>query len=201
MPANSRENSKNMDSQLQNPGKRMPAPVVGARGKDGLKYVMKEKFSVESFESFVKDFVAGNLEAHVKSEDIPEDNSGPVKTAVGKNFEELVTNSKKDVLIEFYAPWCGHCKKLAPIWEDLGKKLADEPSIDIVKMDATANDVPLTFGVQGFPTIFFYPADTKEVKKYEGGREVSDFVKYLAQYSSTELRGYTRDGKKRKEEL
>ena len=47
----------------------------------------------------------------------------------------------QDVLVEFYAPWCGHCKKLTPIYDELGAKRADE-DVEIVKMDATANDVP-----------------------------------------------------------
>jgi protein disulfide isomerase family A protein 3 len=172
------------------------APVVGGRDKEGKKYVMTEKFSVDSFEKWVKDFVEGKLEAHVKSEELPADNSGPVKTAVGKNFQELVTDSKKDVLIEFYAPWCGHCKKLAPVWEELGDALKDEDNVAIVKMDAVANDVPLPFVVHGFPTIYFYPADTKEPKKYEGGRDVKDFVAYLAKHSSDGLQGYDKTGKK-----
>ncbi|MCP6199197.1 thioredoxin domain-containing protein, partial [Klebsiella pneumoniae] len=71
---------------------------------------------------------------------IPE-NDGPVKVAVGKNFKELVTDSNRDALIEFYAPWCGHCQKLAPVWEELGEKLKDE-EVDIIKIDATANDWP-----------------------------------------------------------
>ena len=50
-------------------------------------------------------------------------------------------------MIEFYAPWCGHCKKLTPIFEELGEKLAEE-SVEIVKMDATANDVPPEFDVK-----------------------------------------------------
>lgn len=176
-------------------------PLVGARDSNGKKYVLKEKFSVDSLEQFVKDFDAGKLEPHLKSEEVPSDNSGPVKVAVGKNFDELVTNSKKDVLVEFYAPWCGHCKKLAPTYEELGTALKDEPTVEIVKMDATANDVPSTFEVHGFPTIYWYPSGTKKPKKYEGGRELQDFISFIAKHSTEELNGYGRDGKAKKTEL
>ena len=54
---------------------------------------------------------------------MPETNDGPVTVAVGKNFDDVVTNNGKDTLIEFYAPWCGHCKKLAPIFDELGTKV------------------------------------------------------------------------------
>lgn len=179
-------------------------PSVAARDKEGRKYVMSEKFTVESFEKFVKDFLDGKLEPHVKSEEIPEGNDeADVKVAVAKNFDELVVKSAKDVLIEFYAPWCGHCKRLAPTWEELGKALKDEPSVEIVKMDATANDVPPPFVVHGFPTIYWYPADSKEPKKYEGGRDVNDFISYIAKHSSQDLVGYDRSGQPKagKEEL
>ena len=52
------------------------------------------------------------MEAYVKSEEAPASNDGPVIVAVGKNFEEVVMDNDKDILIEFYAPWCGHCKKV-----------------------------------------------------------------------------------------
>lgn len=77
------------------------SPVVGAKDADGKKYVMNEKFSVDSLHSFVENFLEGRLSPHVKSEELPEDNSGPVKVAVGKNFDELVTKTEKDTLIEF----------------------------------------------------------------------------------------------------
>lgn len=83
----------------------------------------------------------------MKSEPIP-DEQGDVKVAVGKNFKELILDSDKDVLIEFYAPWCGHCKSLAPKYDELAEKLNKEDVI-IAKMDATANDVPPLFEVRG----------------------------------------------------
>ena len=42
---------------------------------------------------------------------------------VGRNFDEIVNDPSKDVLIEFYAPWCGHCKALAPKFDELGEKV------------------------------------------------------------------------------
>jgi len=188
---------------LEVPKDRDATPVVGARDQAGKKYALKDKFSVETLEQFVKDFKDGKLEPFIKSEEVPADNeNADVKVAVGKNFDELVINSDKDTLIEFYAPWCGHCKKLAPAYEELGKALKNEPGVQIVKMDATANDVPSPFVVHGFPTIYWYPK-SKSPKKYEGGREVNDFVEFIAKHATEELKGYDRSGNKKadKEEL
>lgn len=103
----------------------------------------------------------------MKSEAIPESNDGPVKVAVAKNFDEVVVNNGKDTLIEFYAPWCGHCKKLAPTFDELGEKLANE-EVEIVKMDATANDVPSPYDVRGFPTLYWAPKNSKSnPERYE----------------------------------
>ncbi|VDN17991.1 unnamed protein product [Gongylonema pulchrum] len=127
-------------------------PVVAARSKKG-KFNMKEEFSgytfsVENLKKFVEDIIADKLEPYLKSEDPPE-KQGDVRVVVAKTFNEEVIDVQKDVLIEFYAPWCGHCKALAPKYDELGKKLADEPNVVIAKMDATANDAPPPFTVEG----------------------------------------------------
>lgn len=157
-------------------------PVVAIRTAKGEKFVMQEEFSRDgkALERFLQDYFDGNLKRYLKSEPIPESNDGPVKVVVAENFDEIVNDEKKDVLIEFYAPWCGHCKNLEPKYKELGEKLRKDPNIVIAKMDATANDVPSPYEVRGFPTIYFSPANKKlNPKKYEGGRELSDFISYL----------------------
>jgi protein disulfide isomerase family A protein 3 len=175
-------------------------PVIAAKDAAGLKYKMSEEFSVDSFSNFLTDLEAGELEPYLKSEPLPDNAGKGVKVAVAKNFEDLVTNSAKDVLVEFYAPWCGHCKKLTPIFDELGEKMMDE-EVEIVKMDATANDVPPQFNVRGFPTLFWLPKGSKQPKTYEGGRELDDFVKYIAENASDELKNFERNGKAKKSEL
>ena len=60
------------------------------------------------------------------------------------------------------APWCGHCKQLAPIWEELAEHFADDKDVIIAKMDATKNEVALVH-VQAFPTLKWITKDTNEV--------------------------------------
>jgi len=171
---------------------------VLARGSTDQKYKMTEDFSYEALEEFARNVVSGNLEPYLKSQAIPEQ-TDDVKVVVAKNFDEIVNDNTKDVLIEFYAPWCGHCKSLAPKYDELAKKLKKEPNIVIAKMDATENDVPSAYEVQGFPTIYFAPKNSKNnPRKYDGGREVDDFIKYLAKESTEPLLGYERNGSKKK---
>ncbi|KAK4872052.1 hypothetical protein RN001_016176 [Aquatica leii] len=173
-------------------------PLVFAKNDKDQKFVMSGDFSIESFEKFVKDLIAEKLEPYLKSEAIPESNDEPVKIAVAKNFDEVVTNNGKDTLIEFYAPWCGHCKKLTPIYDELAKTLQNE-DVAIVKMDATVNDVPQPFDVKGFPTLYWAPKDNKNSPvRYEGGRELNDFIKYIAKHATSELKTYDRKGNEKK---
>merc|ERR1712107_481371 len=179
-------------------------PVVAAKDASGLKYRMPEVSDAKEFMPSLKEFLtqmqAGSLEPYLKSEAVPDNSANAVKVAVAKNFDELVTKSEKDVLVEFYAPWCGHCKKLTPIYDELGEKMADE-DVEIVKMDATADDVPPQYDVKGFPTLYWLPKGSKKPISYNGGREIDDFIKYIAEHASDELKGYDRKGKEKKVEL
>ena len=69
---------------------------------------------------------------------------------VGSSFEEVILDTSKHVLVEFYAPWCGHCKALEPKYKKLAKQLKDENSVVIAKFDATTNDTPPDFDFQQY---------------------------------------------------
>ncbi|GFQ85965.1 protein disulfide-isomerase A4 [Trichonephila clavata] len=161
---------------------------VGFFDEDKVKYRMDpvEDFSEEELRTFVEDVLSGNIDRHIKSQPIPKDNKGPVLTVVGFTFIELVMKNKKDVMLEFYAPWCGHCKKLEPIYKKLGKAFADNDNVVIAKIDATANDFPSIFEVKGFPTIYYVPANDKShPKTYEGERNLKDMTKFINEQLSS----------------
>merc|ERR1712013_138307 len=164
-------------------------------------YKMTEKFSVDNLEAFVTEFEGGKLKPYIKSEPIPEENDGPVKIVTGETFNDIVKDPTKDVLIEFYAPWCGHCKKLVPVYDEVGEKFKGS-NVVIAKMDATLNDAPPEFKVSGFPTMYWAPKDNKENPvKYQGGREVSDFVDYIKKHATDPVDLPVKTKKKKKSEL
>jgi protein disulfide isomerase family A protein 3 len=158
-------------------------PLVAIKSDKG-KFVMKAEFAMDTFEQFLKDYEDGKVEPHLKSEDIPEPNDGPVKVAVAKNFEELVANTKKDVLIEFYAPWCGHCKAMIGDYAAAAKHLTEDTALKsasfvVAAVDATAErDVANKFDISGYPTLK-YLRYGKNPQDYDGGRKKKDLVDFM----------------------
>jgi protein disulfide-isomerase A6 len=128
----------------------------------------------KSFVTFLNEKTGGSLF-------VPRDVTA-VKVLDSSNFDAVVMDEKKDVLVEFYAPWCGHCKSLAPVYEKVAASYANDPSVVIANMDANdeANKVFGTkYGVSGFPTIKWFPKGNKQGEEYTGARGGDDFVSWI----------------------
>merc|ERR1712223_1994206 len=137
--------------------------------------------NADNVKKFVQDFMDGKVPQHYLTEDLPEDwDKHPVKHLTGKNFDEVVFDKSKNVLVEFYAPWCGHCKKLAPVWDKLADAFQSEKKDDVVvgKMDATINELSHT-RVRSFPTIRLYKKGENAEVEYNGERTLEGIKKFV----------------------
>ncbi|TGZ83018.1 disulfide isomerase [Ascodesmis nigricans] len=111
-----------------------------------------------------------------------------VVTLTDSNFSEVV-NGDKHVLVEFYAPWCGHCKALAPTYEALGLAFSTEPDVVIAKIDCNAANGKATaakYGITGFPTLKFFPKGSTEPVDYSDGRTEAAFIEFLNSKTGTQ---------------
>jgi len=165
-----------------------PAIVVQKSPKDKKKYVLKGTLETDKINAFLIDIEAGKIKPEFKTEEIPvEPQPDPVKTIVGATVEKMVFQKDKDVLLEIYAPWCGHCKKLAPEYEDLAKFIETngfDKHVMIAKMDGTANDSPAdSLSYTGFPTIYYIKAGS-EPELYEGPRTAKGIWKWILENHS-----------------
>jgi len=157
---------------------------------DGTHFVFDEtaEITTDAVRTWINKFLAGEVAPTVKSEPVPESNDAPVKIVVGSTFDQIVKDATKDVLVEFYAPWCGHCKKLAPIYDQLGAWLSGVPDVVIAKIDSTANDVDPRLGIKGFPTLKLFKAGSKDKPvEYTGDRSLRDLAKFLKDNASTQF--------------
>merc|ERR1719195_1329180 len=138
--------------------------------------------------AFIEEVEAGAVQPKLKTEPEPAPGDEPVRVLVGSTMERELFSPEKDVLLEVYAPWCGHCKKLEPEYIKLAKKIRKEELTDLVtiaKIDGTANDSPVdSIDWSGFPTIFFVKAGTKEPILYEGERTAKGLWKYLKKHAT-----------------
>jgi len=122
-----------------------------------------------------------------KDEAASEGEAEVAKVAVldAKNFEDSIKTGV--TFVKFFAPWCGHCKRLAPTWEELAAKYADDEGVSIAKVDCTAEgntNKELCDGqdVKGFPTLNIYK-DGKKITEYNGKRGLEELEKFVKEHS------------------
>ena len=94
------------------------------------------------------------------------------------NFDALVMESTDHWIVEFYAPWCGHCKNLAPEYEAAASQL--KGSVKLGAVDATVHtQLASKYEVKGYPTLKLFPAGPKfRALDYQGPREAAGIVEY-----------------------
>ncbi|XP_065866968.1 protein disulfide isomerase-like 1-4 [Euphorbia lathyris] len=162
-----------------------PKVIAYTGNDDGKKFVLDGEFNFDKLKVFGDDFIEDKLKPFFKSDPIPETNDGDVKIVVGNNFDEIVLDESKDVLLEIYAPWCGHCQALEATYDKLAKHLRSIDSLVIAKMDGTTNEHPRAKS-DGFPTILFFPAGNKSFDPItvDTDRTVVAFYKFIKKHAS-----------------
>lgn len=170
-------------------------PVVILRDLESKKYFMTEEFSNEALDAFVRDFLDQKLTPYIKSKTfLQHDNDGAVLIAHAQNFEHLVLNSTKDILLNLYAAWSGGSQKFALVLREVADLLRDD-NVNVVKMDTTENEVPAMFAGKPLPNVYFL---NKKKKKhpilYDGQPNVEQVIKFVAKMATNELNDFDRDG-------
>lgn len=109
--------------------------------------------------------------------------SSVVMDLTPSNFDEVVIKSGKPTLVEFFAPWCGHCKTLAPIYEELAQSFQHaKDKIQIAKVDADAErSLGKRFDVQGFPTLKFFDGKSDKPQEYSSGRDLDALTTFITE--------------------
>ncbi|KAI8625378.1 disulfide isomerase [Xylariaceae sp. FL1651] len=123
----------------------------------------------------LKSFVLAGLTAVVAAK-------SAVLDLIPDNFDKVVLKSGKPTLVEFFAPWCGHCKNLAPVYEELAQTFASSNKVQIAKVDADAEkSLGKRFGIQGFPTLKWFDGKSDKPEEYNGGRDIESLTKFVTE--------------------
>jgi len=159
----------------------LPKFLVLTTNQQMRRYPLDGEATLESMKQHIDAFLAGTIAPVLKSDAAPASNDDAVKVVVGTTFDSIVMDPTKNVLLEVYAPWCGHCKTLAPIYEQLAEAVENVPNLVIAKMDGTTNEVD-GVSVRGFPTLKFYPAGPNKSRAgedYSGGRDLDALKSFV----------------------
>jgi len=161
--------------------------------RDGKQYLYKKPRTVEEFETFAREGYTsaevqdmpkanqgGSAPAEKQSEEAPaqpaaekkQEQQGSVRVLSDADFDATIATGKW--LVKFYAPWCGHCKKLVPTWEQLAAKAE---GFSVAKVDCTVHGALCQkFGVRGYPTLKLFVDGQKH--DYSGPRTIESFTQF-----------------------
>lgn len=137
--------------------------------------------SVEAFKDFIEEQTATGSDDSQEEGAIVEE-IGAVQLT-GDSFNHAV--EKGTTIVKFFAPWCGHCKRMAPTWDELAGKFAGSSDAKVAKVDCTLDEnreLCNEQGVDGFPTIFIYKNGEK-LEEYNGSRSLDDLFEFVSKHA------------------
>jgi protein disulfide-isomerase-like protein len=94
-----------------------------------------------------------------------------------ENFDSIVGDETKDVLVQFMAPWCIHCQRLIPEYENLAEEMKNQENLIISLIDLTKEESK--FEVKGIPTLILFPKGNKKGITYNGPRNTKDMALFI----------------------
>ncbi|KCZ82450.1 hypothetical protein H312_00108, partial [Anncaliia algerae PRA339] len=161
----------------------LPAVIIV---KDGKKYAEKS-VNKETLRNFIGDYNENKLNEYILSqEELPNNDSLPVKRITFNNSEKYLKDPSKDKFVIFEAPWCQYCKLLKPIVNDLAEIYKDNANILVGTYDMTENDPLNEYHIRGYPTLFLIKGETNEIKQYTQKerdlKSLADFIKNEGHY-------------------
>ena len=159
--------------------------IIDFKQGDENKIYYEDDFYKEKINDFFNDFINDKFRLPLKSEEIPTTQNNVIYKLVRDNFYQEVIDNKKDIFVKFYSPYCPHCTKLAPIYEELGKKFYKiKDYIRIAEFNIAENDFDY-FQIKGYPTLIFWRGGNKyEHIEYIGDRNLDDMINFIVKNSN-----------------
>ena len=169
---------KMADYLMVTPEDKNTARLLTFKRKNPVRYKLLD-VTESSLKQFLADWKADHLTPYYKSEKEVDNSKNFVKVVVGDTFNQIVLDRHKHVLLEAYTPNCTECDRVAPVYEQLAKKLSGTQDIVIAKMNIAANENPAMF-VKGYPSFRFFPkTDKSKTVDYKGGLRLEEFWAFL----------------------
>ncbi|XP_078503927.1 protein disulfide-isomerase A6 [Lissotriton helveticus] len=153
--------------------KNKPEDYQGARTGEAI-----VDAALNALRSFVKDRMGGRSSGHDSGRQSGGGSKKDVVELNDDNFDSTVLDSEDVWLVEFFAPWCGHCKTLEPEWAAAATEVKEQTQgkVKLAAVDATVSQVLANrYGIRGFPTIKIFQKGESPVD-YDGGRTKPDIV-------------------------
>jgi len=150
------------------------------------KYLSPEEATAEGIQAFLRKVESGEVSKLLKSAPVPEENDEPVYTLVGSTYRAIIFGDEREYLVKIYAPWCGHCKSIAPHFVEAATALKSNPNIVLADFDGTLNEVE-GVEISGYPTILWYSKDkSAEPIPFNGERDTQGIIDWIRDHSQHE---------------